>query len=87
MTNRAYLRPPTPRSEFDRKAVLCRWEIGHMFGALVVRGTIIDRGTCLPFHAEVWATQSNFPEGPRLFWTNRGPIRATFGGHWGGPRG
>jgi len=53
-----------------------------MFGALVVRGTVVDGDTRVPFHAEVWATQSNYPEGPRLFWTNRGRIRATSAGRW-----
>lgn len=82
MIDRAFLRPPTARPEFGRRAVLCRWEIGHMFGALVIRGTVVEGDTGAPFHAEVWATQSNYPEGPRLFWTNRGRIRATSAGRW-----
>ncbi len=82
MTGKAYLRPPSPSAEFGGKAVLRGWEIGHMFGALVVRGTIVDGGTSRPFHAEVWATQSNFPEGPRFFWTNRGRVHAALRGRW-----
>lgn len=83
MPKGAFLHPPTAPREFGKKAVLIEWQIGQMFGVHVVRGTVVDGGVCLPFHAEVWATQSNYPDGPRTFWTNRGPVRANMRGIWG----